>query len=161
MRIIKLSPEDMSFPDRRSVDMYFEQRLPNRIPEGQFFITKGRIARNGVEKGELLIFSYRNEIVYIAKAKSPRFTNQGVEKSTYPHYFCVDCSTIEKGRGNLAELEQALRGINASSKNLVKAQGWPRLDDSQAVEMIWNQLKHSSKNQIWESPYTGECPVYR
>jgi hypothetical protein len=160
MRIIKLSPEDLSFPDRRSVDMYFEQRLPNRIPEGQFFITKGRIAKDGIKKGELLIFSYRNEIVYIAKAKSDRFINDGIEKSTYPYYFCVDCSTIEKGRGSLAELEEALRGKHSQFRDLVKAQGWPRLDESPDVEMIWDHFKQPKMHQ-WESLNSGECPVCR
>jgi hypothetical protein len=162
MRIIKLSPEDISFPDRRSVDMYFEQRLPNRIPEGQFFIPKGRVAKGGgFKEGELLIFAYRTEIVFIAKAKSDLITNNGVEKSTYPSYFCVDCSTIEKGRGSLAELEEALRGKNALRKNLVKAQDWPSLDDSPEIEKIWNQFKQSSKMPQWESHYIGECPVYK
>jgi hypothetical protein len=61
MRIIKLSPRDIDFPDRVGVDTYFEVTLPNRNPIGQFLLTQGRIAEYGIEAGELIIFSYKTE----------------------------------------------------------------------------------------------------
>ena len=49
MRIIKLSDRDSDFPDRASVDIYFSQTLQNRNPVGKFLLTKGSIARNGIQ----------------------------------------------------------------------------------------------------------------
>lgn len=75
MRINKLSPKDIDFPDRDSVASYFIDRLPNRNPVGQFLLTQGRIAAVGIQK------------------------------------------------------------------NIVRTQGWPRIQDSLEVDQIWNALK--------------------
>ena len=52
MRIIKLSPKDIDFPDRKSVDEYFKITLRGRNPVGKFLLSKGRISANGVVAGE-------------------------------------------------------------------------------------------------------------
>ncbi|HAM52380.1 MAG TPA: hypothetical protein DCP92_17420 [Nitrospiraceae bacterium] len=140
MRIIKLSPEDIDFPDRNSVDVYFRQTLPNRNLAGQFLLTKGRIAENGIDQGELLIFSYKTEVVYLARANSNRIPNMGPQRTIYPFYFLVDLPTVTQGKGTLYEVEEALEEALHGVTNIVKTQGWPRFADSQALEEVWNQF---------------------
>lgn len=137
MRIIKLSPEDRSFPNRDMVDSFFNEELPARNPRGQFLLTKGRIARNGISFGEMLVFSYNGEIVYLALSQSERFNNTGKERYEYPFFFCVDVDTIIKGRGNLKELESELK----IGKHIVRTRGWPTIKDSPEIKKIWTQFK--------------------
>ena len=137
MRIIKLSPEDPDMKDRGMVDLFFNKKLRERKPRGQFLITKGRISEKGISPGEMLVFSYNGEIVYLALSKSGRLTTTGPEANNYPFYFCVDISTIVKGKRSLHELEKE---INAS-KHIVKTQGWPSFKDSLELKRIWEKFK--------------------
>ena len=139
MRIIKLSSEDIDFPDRAAVANYFEMKLPRDIA-GQFLLTKGRIRKDGIGVGEPLIFTYKGQISYVAKASSGRFINSGSDRGTYPFYFIVDVNTIAPAQGSLADLEDKLRNLEIS-KNIVKSQGWPMIKDSPEIERIWNQFK--------------------
>jgi hypothetical protein len=140
MRIIKLSPRDIDFPDRASVDMYFQVTLLNRNPAGQFLLTKGRIAEHGIEAGEPLIFSYKTEITHIAKAASCRLVNSQSNRVTYPHYFLVNINTICIAGGNLADVEDEL-SVAGIEKSIVHTQGWPQIKNSPTVEQIWEALK--------------------
>jgi hypothetical protein len=139
MRIIKLSSKDIDFPDRAGVVNYFEVKLPNRDPVGQFLLTKGRIREGGIEDGEPLIFTYKGQITYTAKASSGRFTNSGSDRDTYPFYFIVDVNTIAPAQGSLADLEAKLRDLGAHN-NILLTRGWPRIEDSREVDRIWNEL---------------------
>lgn len=134
MRIIKLSPEDPSFPNRSRVDFYFNEELPRR-EHNQFLLTKGRIKKGGITPGEMLVFSYKGDIVYLALSESERHNNTGLEASKYPFYFSV--GSIIKGKGNLKQLENELK----TNKNIVKTQGWPTIKDSPEIKRIWNQFK--------------------
>ncbi|HUO78196.1 MAG TPA: hypothetical protein VMU21_11545 [Thermodesulfovibrionales bacterium] len=136
MRIIKLSPKDRSMTNRDMVDYYFNEELPNR-EHGQFLFTKGRIKEEGIAPGEMLVFSYNGDIVYLALSESERHANTGPEASEYPFYFCVDIKTIIEGKGNLKQLENEIK-VN---KNIVKTQGWPTIKDSLEIKRIWNKFK--------------------
>jgi len=140
MRIIKLSPRDIDFPDRVSVDTYFEVILPNRNPVGQFLLTQGRIAESGIEAGEPIVFSYQTEITHVARAASSRLANSQHDRVTYPYYFLVDMNTICLAQGNLADVEAMLAAVGVQ-KNIVHTQGWPRIQNSPATDQIWNALK--------------------
>ena len=72
MRIIKLSPSDPHMKSRPMVDEFFSQTLKKRNPEGQFFITQGRIAERGLSVGERLLFTYEGDCIYEARAASGR-----------------------------------------------------------------------------------------
>ncbi len=139
MRIIKLSKKDPDFPDRSSVDDYFQNKLPNRNPPGKFLLTKGRITETGISKGELLVFSYETEITYVAKAASYRLPNSNYDNKKYPFYFIVDIESISKAKGDLVDIEAALP--KKVKKNIVHTQGWPRIPDSPEIYDIWNKLK--------------------
>jgi len=140
MRIIKLSDKDIDFPDRASVDTYFEVTLPGRDPIGQFLLTQGRIAENGIHANETIIFSYATEITHIARAASGRCERGGDNDHKYPYYFLVDMNTISPAQGKLSALEASLTALGLH-KNIVHTQGWPRIPDSPEVEHLWNGLR--------------------
>jgi len=145
VRIIKLSSMDIDFPDRPSVDEYFNVKLHNRNPVGQFLFTQGRIAEGGISTNEPIIFSYKKEITHIAKAASGRIVNTGEDAGIYPFYFIVDISTICLAQGNLADVEDALVSAEIY-KNIVHTQGWPLIPDSLEVNQIWKDLKRKDRN---------------
>lgn len=122
---------------RDTVDSFFNEKLPNRNPPGQFLLTKGRISAKGISPGEMLVFSYNGDIVYLALSLSERQENTGPEAREYPYYFCVDIATIISGKGNLKQIENEIK----ASKNIVKTQGWPTIKDSPEIKKIWNQFK--------------------
>jgi hypothetical protein len=137
MRIIKLSPKDPDMINRDMVDSFFNEKLHKRKPTGQFLLTKGRISEKGISPGEMLVFSYNGDIVYLALSQSERLNNTGPAASEYPFYFFVDITTIIKGKGNLKQLENEIK----ASKNIVRTQGWPTIKDSPEIKKIWNQFK--------------------
>jgi hypothetical protein len=140
MRIIKLSPKDVDFPNRESVDEYFNNKLRERDPAGKFLLTKGRISANGISAGETIIFSYVTEIMYIAKALSGRRENFDVDREIFPYYFLVDINTIVPAQGNLDTVESSLAELGII-KNIVRTQGWPLIPDTPKVAEIWHSLK--------------------
>ena len=139
MRVIKLSPEDMSFPDRSSVYRYFEKDLPERKPPGKFKVTLRKIAKDGLAPGEPLIFSYQAEITHIARASSGRIDNEEGDIDRYPFYFIIDLDSVCLAHGCLAEFETALTNARIY-KNIVSAQSWPRVVDTFATIEIWESL---------------------
>jgi len=141
MRIIKLSPSDEDMKDLEKVQDYFERKLQRRKPRGQFLLTKGRISKKGISPGEMIIFSYNTEIVYLALSDSDRQDTTGPESIKYPHYFCIDTETIVKGRGTLSNLEHRLNQHDGSNKNIVHTQGWPKFKDTPGMKLIWEQFK--------------------
>jgi len=96
---------------------------------------------DGIDDGEPLIFTYKGDIVYVAKASSGRFTNLSSERDKYPFYLIVDVNTIAPAQGSLAVLEFMLRNLGVLKKNILRTQGWPQIEDSPEVNQIWNELK--------------------
>lgn len=140
MRIIKLSPSDKDMKDIGMVQDYFECKLQERRPRGQFLLTKGRISKKGISPGEMIIFSYKTAIVYLARSASERKDTIGSESIQYPHYFCIDTETIVKGEGTLSDLEHRLVQ-HGNSKNIVNTQGWPKLEETPALKRLWEKFK--------------------
>lgn len=130
MRIIKLSTADPDMKTREDVDRYFLKTLPEMTPGGQFLVTKGRIAKNGISPGERLVFSYKGEIIYLARAASERLDTTGPDAQTYPNYFIVGIETIQPAKGRLTEFEADLQGSGLADKNIARARGWPIIDES-------------------------------
>jgi hypothetical protein len=145
MRIIKLSPFDEDMKTLVDVHAYFNKKLLSRSPQGSFLLTKGRIAKNGIEPGELLIFSYKGNIVYLAFSASGRIDNQGDEAEEYPYYFCIDIDSIVPGKGHLKDLEQDFNRLGITKKHLLNTQGWPIIRESKEredeLEAIWESFK--------------------
>ena len=139
MRIIKLSPNDEDMINRTMVDSFFTDKLLNRKPSGQFLLTKGRISAKGISPGEMLVFSYNGEIVYLARSRSERLNTSGSKADRYPFYFCVDIETIVKGKGNLEDLEKKIK----ATKHIVKSQGWPTVKDTPELKETWDNFKEN------------------
>jgi hypothetical protein len=106
---------------------------------------QGRIADGGIETGESIIFSYETVITHIANASSDRLANTQSDSGTYPFYCLVDMSTICLAQGNLTDVEAALAGMGIQ-KNIVRTQGWPRIQDSPAIDQIWNSLRRKASS---------------
>jgi hypothetical protein len=144
MRIIKLSQKDPDMKNKDAVKHFFQAKLFERDPQGKFLLTKGRISKNGLKSGELLIFSYKNEIVYLGLAKNGRQQNKGINSYDYPFYFCVDVNSIKLGTGHLNELEYELDQIGLLEKNIEQSQGWPIVPESPGtknkIKMVWNKF---------------------
>lgn len=152
MRIIKLSPNDEDMINRVMVDSYFNEKLPNRKPPGQFLLTKGRISAKGISPGEMLVFSYNGEIVYLALSQTERLNTTGSKAGRYPFYFCVDIETIVKGKGNLDDLEKEIK----VAKHIVKSQGWPSVKDSPELKKTWDKFKAKESLNMarhWNAEY--------
>jgi hypothetical protein len=92
MRIVKLS--EVEFEDERAIDDYFDY-LHEADPPGKFRITDRRIAEDGLEPGEYLIFSYNGTICRIALSASGRLDNKDEYKDTYPFYFKINLDTLQ------------------------------------------------------------------
>lgn len=134
MRIIKLSSKDQDMKTDEMVEYFFERKLKETEPEGQFLLTKGRIAKCGISLGEVLVFSYKGELKYLALSKSMRMETIGPDRKEYPYFFCVDVETIVRAKGTLADL-----GIEFNfEKNIIRTQGWPTFKDSLGLkEKVW------------------------
>ncbi len=145
MRVIKLSPDDVDMKDRDSVDRFFRQHLAKRDPAGQFLLTSGRIAADGVSPGEILVFSYLGEVVYLGIAESRRLSTEGADAAKYPFYFCVSVDSIRNGKGLLSDLESDLRHAQLLNGNIVRSQGWPIVSESGTnrarIEQILERFK--------------------
>lgn len=140
MRIIKLSSDDNDMQNSEQVEYFFESKLKEREPQGQFLLTKGRIAENGIFSGETLVFSYQGDLKYIALAKTGRMATSGQKKSDYPYFICIDVDTIVRAKGTLADLQTE----TGDSKNIVKTQGWPFFEESSGLqERIWKMFRAS------------------
>ena len=132
MRIIKLSPNDPDMITRDMVNVFFQEKLAERHPAGQFFLTSGRVSEHGISSGERLLFTYEGECVCQARAATGRMKNEGENRDTYPFYFCLDLATVANTSGSLQELEDNLKNAKMLSKNLVRSQGWPTINDAPA-----------------------------
>jgi hypothetical protein len=144
MRIIKLSQKDPDMKNKDAVKLFFQAKLFERNPQGKFLLTKGRISKNGLESGELLIFSYKSAIVYLGLVKNGRQQNKGMDSYDYPFYFCVDVNSIVPGKGYLKNLEYELDQIGLLEKNIEKSQGWPIVSESpetkNKIKKVWNKF---------------------
>jgi len=144
MRIIKLSSKDPDMKNKDAVNQFFQAKLFERDPQGKFFLTKGRISKDGLVPSELLIFSFKNEILYLGLVKSVRQQNKGMNSYDYPFYFCVDVDSIKLGKGYLKDLEYELDQIGLLEKNIEKSQGWPIVFESpetkNKIRMVWNKF---------------------
>jgi len=107
VRVIKLSDTDEDMEERAAIDEFFTRKLHDT--EGKFLVTKGRIAAGGISPRELLVFSYKSELIYLAESASGLLENHGSNSVQYPHYFLVAVRTIQPVFGNLGGLADALR----------------------------------------------------
>lgn len=124
MRIIKLADTDEEMPTRTDVVQYFEKTLKKHSRRGKFGLTEDKSRMQGITRGTLLLFTYKTECMYLARAAGDIvFTPAGRA------YLPLKMSTLRPVSGWLAELERALRTRHLIDKNLVHAQKWPIVSD--------------------------------
>lgn len=146
MRIVKLSEDDDEMRTPQMVQDFFEKALPSKSPPGRFLITKGRISKTGIKRGEKLVLSYHGEIVYLGVAASGRQLYAGKQlwlPLEYSYYFLIDTDRIYRGKGTLDDFEREVFRLNLHSKHIIQSQGWPHLEDSQAISELGDQFKQN------------------
>lgn len=138
MRVVKLS-EEKEFSRTREVIEYFEVIIRERTLKGKFRIlqtnpdARPKIGAEEFEKGkeELVIFSYKGEILYTAKTKSGIMENRDRCRKDYPLYFLIDIKTIKRVFDiTLKDLEKRLLRDTGKKYNLARSQAWPKLENS-------------------------------
>ena len=142
MRVVKLSPADPDMRTEKDVRRFFKKYLPHEAsPLGRFLLTRGRIAEDGLSIGEKLVFSYQTKLVYLGHAASGTAPNSNPAEGEYASFFLVDVERIYPASGTLQEFEDAVREKGLYQKNIVKTQGWPRLEDSPELDEVWQSFK--------------------
>jgi hypothetical protein len=127
MRIIKLSGSDKEIAET-GIEEFFTKRLKDKLPCGKFEITK-KIRSDGISKGELLVFSFKGDLVYFALAASARLDNKNPECPDYPYFFLVDVPSIVRASGTLSELQDWLRKENLHHKRINGPRVWNEIDE--------------------------------
>ncbi len=138
MRVVKLSEE--IFPELENVMMFFRDDLPERNPPGKFRITERRIAQDGLEPGEEILFSYNGQIYFIAQSSTGRLENEDEHQNEYPFYFLVDMDTLRSVDISLHDVEQKYHQETGETKSLVQTQGWPKIENETFVTSLWDSL---------------------
>ncbi len=138
MRVVKLS--EKIFPKLEDVMVFFRDCLPERDPPGKFRITKGRIAQDGLEPEEEILFSYNGRIYFIAKSKTVRRKNEDKDKNEYPFYFLVNMNELHSVNISLHDVEQRYHQETGETKSLVQTQGWPKIENETFVAGFWDSL---------------------
>lgn len=138
MRLVKLST--VEFENIADVNDYFAVQLPARTPPGQFRIPKGWIAQDGLNRGDVLLFSFNSRVVRVARSASGRLQNSDEYQVDYPHYFVVDLKTVRQVDFSVVDLEGEMQQMCGVTKSIAVAQGWVRLPDTsvaiQAIERL-------------------------
>lgn len=147
MRLIKLSKK--IFKSEAKVDHYFngpDSELRSRNDEyGVFTFPKGWIAEDGINPNETVLFSYKGNVVCVAKTLSERLPWDGAECVDYPYCLHIDLSSMEMVSFPIRDLELALTETTGICKSLT-AQGWPILPDTLNAEAAVNQLVKGVNN---------------
>ena len=135
MRVVKLGPKE--FEDEKKLVGYFDQELPGRNPQG-LFLFKGRIAQDGLDPGETVLFCHDAKLRFVAKAATGRMKNTYLRQTEYPHCFVIE---LPPRRANvaLAEAERRLRAEAGLRKSL-QGQAWTRIPDGEAAERVIDSL---------------------
>lgn len=150
MRIIKLSSSDPDMSSIEAVHEYFNEKLANRKPQGQFLLTKGKIKPDGLFVGEFVVFTYKAQLVYIVAVNQEVTPNTGSDKKDYPSYFCIDLTTLIPCTGSLKEFNRQLVANKVTNKNF-GGQGWvqvPDVEENLEIENLLDVFITDSQNPL-------------
>lgn len=141
MRIVKLSKTEFATLDK--VRSFFFGKIRNRTPPGKFDVTLGRIAQDGLEPGEPLVFTYQARVVFTALAASELVPNDDDETQKYPSYFVVDLDTLCEADKDFHDVERWYNDATGDGVKLVESRGWNRLLDSVHTGDLWRRLREA------------------
>lgn len=131
MRIVKLSSSDPDMVTIEAVHEYFNDKLAARQPQGKFLLTKGRIKSDGLSIGEIVVFTYKANLVYFAFVSQEVTQNEDPDSSEYPSYFCIDLATLTPCTGTLSEFNQRLIQQGVTDKKF-GGQGWVQVPSAES-----------------------------
>lgn len=137
MRIVKLSKDVPGFEELRQCKIYFRVVLPWLKGEFSFAGVPNKIAKNGVEVGENILFIYSGIIIALAKAERLECNGKDVTS------LIVDKDTIKVFDKQLmvVDLEKHLNSCGYIN-SINNTPGWNTLDkafDRITVEYIRNE----------------------
>lgn len=143
MRVIRLGKEQ--FPYLQDVHEYFQKDLWEEN-KGKFRIWKTagtsapKIGKEGLTKGDLLIFTYDGHLVCTAYSDSERLDNTedfpGVDLAEYPFYFMVNRLTLRFiEHRSVAWFSEELRKLSDHKLLLNNSASWPILSDRFRVQV--------------------------
>ncbi len=141
MRLVKLSTE--VFKSEEAIHYYFQDKdseFRTRGDNGVFLFPKGWISKNSIHLNDRILFSYRNHIMYVARACSGCLPWLGKDWKKYPNCLEIDLDSIREVSFSVAELESELRRETELNKSIEKSQGWPLLSDDSKTEAIVDRL---------------------
>ncbi|HYV37563.1 MAG TPA: HNH endonuclease [Gemmataceae bacterium] len=141
MRIVKLTNAEARFTTLDGVRRFFLEEMPSRTPPGKFRVTPGRIAKDGLEPGEPIVFTFQARVVFTARAASGLLSNDDEESEKYPTCFLVDLSTLCEANEDFHDVERRYNQAASASVILVESQGWNSLPDSVHTDAIWTWLR--------------------
>jgi hypothetical protein len=132
MRLVKLSTDE--FPEDHDLIAYFRDVLPARNPPGLFFLGH-QIGGDALEPGETLLFCYRGNIRYVAKAETGRMDSPPAKQDAYPHCFVINLQSVRATELPLAEVERELQEKAALTKSM-QGRAWTKIHGDRAEQVI-------------------------
>lgn len=127
MRIIKLSSDDEEMGTSDEVTRYLTVTLMKRSRYGQFGISWAKRSMPDVRRGTLLIFSYKTQCMYAARAQGEVVIDGRKNLRTY---IPLSMETVEPIEGSLGDFEEAIWKNSGFRKSLRATRHWPELPDS-------------------------------
>jgi hypothetical protein len=141
MRVIKLSTKELG-----DIEEFFTQTLPKR--NGKLYLTKGRIAKNGIALKETIVFACKGKLLYFATASSELQENTDIKRDKYPNCFSVEVSSIVPATGNLTDLAVQLQKSELFSGTL-QGRGWNKIEENKTNS---NRFKSALEPFIYAWP---------
>lgn len=123
MRIIKLSNSDPDMKTRDACINYFTRTIHSGYNRGRFGLTEDKSRMHGIGGGVLLLFCYKTELMFIARAAGE------IRSTSDWAYIPLKMSTLHQVSGSLHDLEKDLLDRKLIDINLVNAQQWPILSE--------------------------------
>lgn len=147
MRIVKLSKDDAELSSQSKLEYYFSKALHAKTPPGRFEVTPAKAKMKGVENGTLFLFSYMNQIQYLARSSGTIVQ----EKNASP-YIPLKIDSIKKLPTPilLKDFESHLRSKGHIEKSLTN-QAWTIIPDSiesVVLDFLFENEEHNELNKI-------------
>ncbi len=139
------------FLTRESLEKYFQNDLFVSKIIGRFYLTKGRIRKEGpgaLVPGELLLFTWDTELIRIGRSATQQiFTDDGYERTAkgdlkkYPSYFVIEMDSLRVPKETLfqSDLNLVLTEISGTEVKTAN-QGFNWIEESEKLQKWFEEL---------------------